>query len=168
MNAKQYDILTLFTGQISEFMDYRSTVQLEMVCKGTYDILSSSEWDVWKNICSRNGIAQRSTRTRGRVRWKDLLRQNLCLECRDPGHFIIGRFMDASRYDLCICTKCYKTIVNMSTWGVRKRDALPRARQRMQEENRPLDFRFWDFLNCIPYGKKKKRKRRRRSWRVIV
>ena len=124
VDVERHDILSLFAGQISEFIDYRSTVQLEMVCKGTYDILSSSEWDVWKNICSRNGITQRSTNGR-RVQWKDLLRQNLCLECRDPGHFIIGRFMDASRYDLCICTKCYKTIVNMNTWGVRK---LARAR----------------------------------------
>ncbi len=46
----------------------------------------------------------------------------------------------------------------MTTWGERKRDALPRARLR-----RPIDFRFWDFLNCIPYEKKRKKKRKKRK-----
>ena len=155
-----------FAGQISEYLDYRSIAHLELVCKGTHEILSGDEWSVWKSVCERNGIFQRGRRSRCFIEWKSLLRKHLCVECRDPGTFIIGRFMDASRYDLCICTKCYKRVMNMNTWGVRKRDALPRARKRMQTENRALDFRFWDFLNTIPYQSKKgkrKRKRKRNS-----
>jgi len=159
----QSRVIPDFTGQISEFADYRSILNLEMSCKGALDILRDEEnggWRVWQHICERSGIRQKSTRTRGHISWKKLLRQNLCLECRDPGMYIIGRFMDASRFDLCICQTCYKTVSNMSTWGQRKRDALPRVRKRMQHEKRAIDFRFWDFLNCIPYAKKKKRKRR--------
>ena len=144
---------------LSDVLDGKSIGKIESInCQLNQMIVTSKEI-VYKRLCDTVGFKQRATRTRGRKSFKQLYVTNLCVECREPGRFVIGHWILGPSNDHRLCQVCIDRVMKMTTWTERKLHALPRAKMRLGTRHIGFD----DLLHSIPYKKKKTGRKRRRQ-----
>lgn len=148
---------------VCDYLKGRDILRLKGVCADMHKRVQCSAEMIWEAKCLRYGYRQHKTRTRGGCTWLNLFLKNLCIECRNPGRFVIGKWILAPRNDVVLCQRCFDDVTKMTTWTERRKKALRKARARLGGDGQ----RFYDLLLSVPYKKKKRKtKRKRRGLRA--
>ena len=113
------------------------------------------EEELWKNLCSSNGIWQQGTRSRGRLLYRHMYIANACIECHQPGTVKLDM---SSAYTvtadplISLCSTCFHSVASVRTMTERRRNCLLRLAKQKTMAN--VRFRI---LVMIPESKKRKK-----------
>ncbi len=137
-----------YLNGIVAFLEGREMNQLVMLNRGFKESIDDG---MWKILCSVAGCKNQNgtTRTRGRRKWRDIYRDNLCGECESfrgngvaifdlaGGSMVKNGRSGLSRAGLigfhgskvALCSTCLAEVATKTSWGSR-RSLLPRLRRK--------------------------------------
>ncbi|CEL96978.1 unnamed protein product [Vitrella brassicaformis CCMP3155] len=114
-----------------------------------------ADQQLWRHMCDRHNIWQTGTRSRGRLPWKTLYKQRLCLECCQPAAVILNGEKRSLFPTFPLCYACLKT-------NPKNKDSFPRVNRNLHGTDDLLHFKLVleNYQNDIVTERKQKAKKR--------